>query len=197
MDEYKTAAAKVVVLGSGPIRIGRGIEFDYCSVHSVLALKSLGYESIIISQQRRCPPASTPRISCILNHSEECVLDVIQREKPEGVVVQFGGQTAINLAAPLAEVGVPILGTSVDSIDRAEDRERFLNVLEKLSIPCRPGPRSHWKTPEIAKTIGFPVLVRPSMLGGRAMEIVYNVQELTNYMTMAAKISPGTPGAHR
>ncbi len=128
--------------------------------------------------------------------TRECVLDIIEREKPEGVIVQFGGQTAINLAAPLAKVGVHILGTSVDGIDRAENRDRFLKTLEKLSIPVPPGATafSLEDAKIIAQRIGFPVLVRPSyVLGGRAMEIVYNVQELTEYMTAAAKVSPEHP----
>ena len=199
VDEYKDSGRKkVVVLGSGPIRIGQGIEFDYCSVHSVLALKSLGYESIIINSNPETVSTDFDTSDKLYFEplTRECVLDVIQREKPEGVIVQFGGQTAINLAAPLAKVGVPILGTSVDGIDRAEDRERFLKALEKLNIPVPPGATafSLEEGKRIAESIGYPVLVRPSyVLGGRAMEIVYNAQELTDYMTMAAKISPEHP----
>jgi carbamoyl-phosphate synthase large subunit len=198
-DESRDSGRKkVVVLGSGPIRIGQGIEFDYCSVHSVLALKSLGYESIIINSNPETVSTDFDTSDKLYFEplTRECVLDVIQREKPEGVVVQFGGQTAINLAAPLAKVGVNILGTSVDGIDRAEDRERFLKVLEKLDIPLPAGATafSLESAKRIAEGIGFPVLVRPSyVLGGRAMEIVYNAQELTEYMTMAAKISPEHP----
>ena len=141
-DESRDSGRKkVVVLGSGPIRIGQGIEFDYCSVHSVLALKKLGYESIIINSNPETVSTDFDTSDKLYFEplTRECVLDVIQREKPEGVVVQFGGQTAINLAAPLAKVGVNILGTSVDGIDRAEDRERFLKVLEKLDIPLPAG----------------------------------------------------------
>ena len=198
-DESRDSGRKkVVVLGSGPIRIGQGIEFDYCSVHSVLALKKLGYESIIINSNPETVSTDFDTSDKLYFEplTRECVLDVIQREKPEGVVVQFGGQTAINLAAPLAKVGVNILGTSVDGIDRAEDRERFLKVLEKLDIllPAGATAFSLESAKEIAERIGFPVLVRPSyVLGGRAMEIVYNTQELTEYMTMAARISPEHP----
>lgn len=198
-DESRDSGRKkVVVLGSGPIRIGQGIEFDYCSVHSVLALKNLGYESIIINSNPETVSTDFDTSDKLYFEplTRECVLDVIQREKPEGVIVQFGGQTAINLAAPLAKVGVNILGTSVDGIDRAEDRERFIKVLEKLDIPLPAGAMafSLEGATKIAESIGFPVLVRPSyVLGGRAMEIVYNTQELTEYMTMAAKISPEHP----
>ncbi len=198
-DEAKDSGSrKVVVLGSGPIRIGQGIEFDYCSVHSVLALKRLGYESIIINSNPETVSTDFDTSDKLYFEplTRECVLDVIEREKPEGVIVQFGGQTAINLAAPLAKVGVTILGTSVDGIDRAEDRERFIRVLEKLNIPL-PAGATAFSLPDavaIAQRIGFPVLVRPSyVLGGRAMEIVYNSQELEEYMRAAAKISPEHP----
>ena len=198
-DESRDSGRKkVVVLGSGPIRIGQGIEFDYCSVHSVLALKSLGYESIIINSNPETVSTDFDTSDKLYFEplTRECVLDVIQREKPEGVVVQFGGQTAINLAAPLAKVGVNILGTSVDGIDRAEDRDRFLKALEKLGIPLPAGATafSISSAITIAERIGFPVLVRPSyVLGGRAMEIVYNTKELEEYMLAAAKITPEHP----
>lgn len=199
VDESRDSGSrKVVVLGSGPIRIGQGIEFDYCSVHSVLALKKLGIESIIINSNPETVSTDFDTSDKLYFEplTRECVLDVIEREKPEGVIVQFGGQTAINLAAPLAKVGVKILGTSVDGIDRAEDRERFIRVLEKLSIPLPEGATafSQQEAKSIALRIGFPVLVRPSyVLGGRAMEIVYNPQELDEYMSAAAKISPEHP----
>ncbi len=198
-DESRDSGRKkVVVLGSGPIRIGQGIEFDYCSVHSVLALKKLGYESIIINSNPETVSTDFDTSDKLYFEplTRECVLDVIQRENPEGVIVQFGGQTAINLAAPLAKVGVKILGTSVDGIDRAEDRDRFLKALEKLGIPLPAGATafSLADAKDIAESIGFPVLVRPSyVLGGRAMEIVYNTKELKDYMTAAAKISPEHP----
>ncbi len=199
VDESRDSGKrKVVVLGSGPIRIGQGIEFDYCSVHSVLALKKLGIESIIINSNPETVSTDFDTSDKLYFEplTRECVLDVIEREKPEGVIVQFGGQTAINLAAPLAKVGVKILGTSVDGIDRAEDRERFIRVLEKLRIPLPEGATafSQHEANTIALRIGFPVLVRPSyVLGGRAMEIVYNPQELDEYMSAAAKISPEHP----
>ena len=198
-DESRDSGRKkVVVLGSGPIRIGQGIEFDYCSVHSVLALKSLGYESIIINSNPETVSTDFDTSDKLYFEplTRECVLDVIQREQPVGVVVQFGGQTAINLAAPLAKVGVNILGTSVDGIDRAEDRDRFLKALEKLGIPLPAGATafSISSAITIAERIGFPVLVRPSyVLGGRAMEIVYNTKELEEYMLAAAKITPEHP----
>ena len=198
-DESRDSGRKkVVVLGSGPIRIGQGIEFDYCSVHSVLALKALGYESIIINSNPETVSTDFDTSDKLYFEplTRECVLDVIQREQPVGVVVQFGGQTAINLAAPLAKVGVNILGTSVDGIDRAEDRDRFLKALEKLGIPLPAGATAFSinSAITIAERIGFPVLVRPSyVLGGRAMEIVYNTKELESYMLAAAKISPEHP----
>ncbi len=198
-DESRDSGRKkVVVLGSGPIRIGQGIEFDYCSVHSVLALKALGYESIIINSNPETVSTDFDTSDKLYFEplTRECVLDVIQREQPVGVVVQFGGQTAINLAAPLAKVGVNIIGTSVDGIDRAEDRDRFLKALEKLGIPLPAGATafSISSAIAIAERIGFPVLVRPSyVLGGRAMEIVYNTKELEEYMLAAAKITPEHP----
>lgn len=199
VDESRDSGRKkVVVLGSGPIRIGQGIEFDYCSVHSVLALAELGLESIIINSNPETVSTDFDTSDKLYFEplTRECVLDVIEREKPEGVIVQFGGQTAINLAAPLAKVGVKILGTSVDGIDRAENRERFLKALEKLGIPVPAGATAFSLVDAkiIAQRIGFPVLVRPSyVLGGRAMEIVYNERELTEYMTAAVKVSPEHP----
>ncbi len=198
-DESRDSGRKkVVVLGSGPIRIGQGIEFDYCSVHSALALKKLGYESIIINSNPETVSTDFDTSDKLYFEplTRECVLDVIEREKPLGVIVQFGGQTAINLAAPLAKVGVNILGTSIDGIDRAESRDRFMAALEKLQIPVPPGATafSQEDAAKIADKIGFPVLVRPSyVLGGRAMEIVYNGQELIEYMSAAAKVSPQHP----
>lgn len=197
-ESQDSGRKKVVVLGSGPIRIGQGIEFDYCSVHSALALKQLGYESIIINSNPETVSTDFDTSDKLYFEplTRECVLDVIEREKPLGVIVQFGGQTAINLAAPLAKVGVKILGTSIDGIDRAESRDRFMAALEKLNIPVPPGATafSQKDAAKIAQRIGFPVLVRPSyVLGGRAMEIVYNEQELIEYMSAAAKVSPEHP----
>lgn len=198
-DEAKyTSNRKVMVLGSGPIRIGQGIEFDYCSVHSVWALREEGYEAIIINNNPET--VSTDFDTADRLYFEplvmENVLDILDREKPEGVIVQFGGQTAINLAKPLARAGIRILGTSVDDIDRAEDRERFDRLLTELDIPKPPG-RTAFSVEEavrIASEIGYPVLVRPSyVLGGRAMEIVYNHDELVNYMATAVKVTPEYP----
>ena len=198
-DEVEeTDKKKVVVLGSGPIRIGQGVEFDYCSVHSVWALKDLGYETIIINNNPET--VSTDFDTSDRLYFEpltlEDVLNVIDREKPEGVIVQFGGQTAINLAGPLDKCGVKILGSSVDSIDRAEDRERFDELLTAENIPR---PKGHTVFDiagaiKAANDVGYPVMVRPSyVLGGRAMEIVYNDEELKYYMNNAVKASQEHP----
>ena len=183
---------KVVVLGSGPIRIGQGVEFDYCSVHSVWALKEEGYETIIINNNPET--VSTDFDTADRLYFEpltlEDVLNVIDREQPEGVIVQFGGQTAINLAGPLHSCGVKILGTSVDDIDRAEDRERFDEVLTEVGIP-RPKGHTVFDVEGAVKAAhddGYPVMVRPSyVLGGRAMEIVYNDDQLRYYMANAVR----------
>ena len=189
---------KVVVLGSGPIRIGQGVEFDYCSVHSVWALKELGYETIIINNNPETVSTDFD-ISDKLYFEPltlEDVLNVIDKEQPEGVIVQFGGQTAINLAGPLDKAGVKILGSSVDSIDRAEDRERFEQLLTDCEIP-RPQGHTVFDTEgalKAAADVGYPVMVRPSyVLGGRAMEIVYNDEELKHYMSSAVKASKEHP----
>ena len=198
-DEVEdTPNKKVLVLGSGPIRIGQGVEFDYCSVHSVWALKDLGYETIIVNNNPET--VSTDFDTADRLYFEpltlEDVLNVIDREKPEGVIVQFGGQTAINLAGPLHECGVKILGSSVDSIDRAEDRERFDELLTSVGIPR---PKGHTVFDidgalKAANDVGYPVMVRPSyVLGGRAMEIVYNDDELKYYMNNAVKASQEHP----
>ncbi len=189
---------KVVVLGSGPIRIGQGVEFDYCSVHSVWALKEMGYETVIINNNPETVSTDFD-ISDRLYFEPltlEDVLNVIDKEQPEGVIVQFGGQTAINLAGPLAQAGVRILGSSVDSIDRAEDRERFDELLTACNIP-RPQGHTVFDTEgalKAAASVGYPVMVRPSyVLGGRAMEIVYNDGELQHYMSSAVKASHEHP----
>ncbi|HAU30867.1 MAG: Carbamoyl-phosphate synthase large chain [Desulfotomaculum sp. 46_296] len=189
---------KVVVLGSGPIRIGQGIEFDYCSVHSVWALRQEGVEAIIINNNPET--VSTDFDTADRLYFEplviEDVLNVLDKEKPEGVIVQFGGQTAVNLAAPLVKSGVKILGTSVDNIDRAEDRKRFDDLLIRLNIP-KPLGQTALSVEEAdltAARIGFPVLIRPSyVLGGRAMVIVYSRDELLNYMATAVKVTPEHP----
>ncbi|WP_312469236.1 carbamoyl-phosphate synthase large subunit [Neobacillus sp.] len=188
----------VVVLGSGPIRIGQGIEFDYATVHSVQAIKEAGYEAIIINNNPETVSTDFS-ISDKLYFEPltiEDVMSIIELENPIGVVVQFGGQTAINLAAKLAENGVRILGTSLEDLDRAENRDKFEQALGQLNIP-QPLGKTALSVEEacvIAKEIGFPVLVRPSyVLGGRAMEIVYHQEELIHYMENAVKINPEQP----
>lgn len=181
---------KVLVVGSGPIRIGQGIEFDYCSVHSVRTLKELGIESIIINNNPETVSTDFDTSDKLYFEplTKECLLDIIEKEKPEGIIVQFGGQTAINLAESLHKEGVRILGTSIESIDVAEDRDKFLKLLDDLNIPIPEGSTafSFEEAKVIAARIGYPVLVRPSyVLGGRAMEIVYNEKSLEEYMEMA------------
>ena len=198
-DEVRVSdARKVIVLGSGPIRIGQGVEFDYCSVHSVWALREMGIEAIIINNNPETVSTDFD-ISDRLYFEPltmEDVLNIIDKEKPEGVIVQFGGQTAINLAASLQKAGVKVFGTSVDDIDRAEDRERFDEVLTQTQIP-RPQGISVTNLDDAvtgAAKIGYPVMVRPSyVLGGRAMEIVYNEAELRDYMSRAVKVTPDHP----
>lgn len=189
---------KVIILGAGPIRIGQGIEFDYCCVHGAMALKDEGIETIVINNN----PETVSTDYDISNKlyfeplTFEDVMGIIDKEDPYGVVVQFGGQTSINLAVPLAEEGVTILGTPHESIDRVEDRERFTRVLDHLEIPQADyGTAYSFEEARIAaERIGYPVLVRPSyVLGGRAMEIVYDVVELEEYMKEAVKISPEHP----
>jgi carbamoyl-phosphate synthase large subunit len=189
---------KVIVLGSGPIRIGQGIEFDYCSVHSAWALREAGIESIIINNNPETVSTDFDTSDRLYFEplTPEDVLNIIEKEKPEGVVVQFGGQTAINLAAPLAKAGVKILGSSVESIDAAEDREKFEQLLTELDIPRPEGATVLTVADAVtaADKIGYPVVVRPSyVLGGRAMEIVFNQTELESYMTWAVKASPDHP----
>ncbi|EAX46718.1 carbamoyl-phosphate synthase, large subunit [Thermosinus carboxydivorans Nor1] len=198
-DEVETTAKrKVLVLGSGPIRIGQGIEFDYCSVHSVWALREMGIESVIINNNPETVSTDFDTSDRLYFEplTVEDVLNVLDKEKCEGVIVQFGGQTAINLAGPLAKAGVKILGTSVEDIDRAEDREKFDQLLEKLNIP-RPRGASVTSVDQAitkAREIGYPVVVRPSyVLGGRAMEIVDNETELIEYMNHAVKASAAHP----
>ncbi|HHW41506.1 MAG TPA: carbamoyl-phosphate synthase large subunit [Syntrophomonadaceae bacterium] len=197
-EAIPTSKRKVLVLGSGPIRIGQGIEFDYCSVHSVRALREEGIEALIINNNPET--VSTDFDTADRLYFEpltlEDVLHVVELEQPEGVIVQFGGQTAINLAEPLARAGVRILGTAVEKIDEAEDRERFERLLSLLNIPKPPGRGA--SSPEealaIAREIGYPVLVRPSyVLGGRAMEIVYHEGDLINYVKNAVAVSQHHP----
>lgn len=193
-----TSRKSVVVLGSGPIRIGQGVEFDYATVHSVWAIKQAGYEAIIINNN----PETVSTDFSISDKlyfeplTVEDVMHIIDLEQPEGVVVQFGGQTAINLAEELSARGVKILGTSLEDLDRAEDRDKFEQALEALNVPQPLGKTavSVSEAVKIAASIGYPVLVRPSyVLGGRAMEIVYHEEELLHYMKNAVKINPQHP----
>ncbi len=197
-EALPSARRKIVVLGSGPIRIGQGVEFDYCSVHASWALRDEGIESIIINNNPET--VSTDFDTSDRLYFEplvpEDVLNILELENPEGAVVQFGGQTAINLAEPLVKNGVKIIGTALEDIDAAENRQRFDTLLEDLQIP-RPVGGTAFSTSQaekVAEQIGFPVLVRPSyVLGGRAMEIVYNIKDLRDYMATAVKISPNHP----
>jgi carbamoyl-phosphate synthase large subunit len=197
-ESNPTNRKKVVILGSGPNRIGQGIEFDYCCVHAVFALKELGYETIMVN----CNPetVSTDYDTADRLYFEpltiEDVLSIIEKERPEGVIVQFGGQTPLKLAVPLEKEGVKILGTSPDSIDRAEDRKRFKELLHRLNLkqPESGTAMSCEEAIVVASKIGYPVMVRPSyVLGGRAMEIVYDESSLTEYMRKAVKASPEHP----
>jgi len=197
-ESNPTNRKKIIILGSGPNRIGQGIEFDYCCVHAVFALKELGYETIMIN----CNPetVSTDYDTADRLYFEpltiEDVLSIIETEKPMGVIVQFGGQTPLKLAVPLEREGVNILGTSPDSIDRAEDRKRFKELLHKLGLKQAESDTA--MSPDealgIAARIGYPVMIRPSyVLGGRAMEIVYDERSLADYMRRAVKASPEHP----
>ncbi len=193
-----TERKKIVILGGGPNRIGQGIEFDYCCVHAAFALDEAGFETIMVN----CNPET---VSTDYDTSDklyfepltrEDVLAIVDAEEPHGVIVQFGGQTPLKLAVPLEQAGVPIAGTSPDSIDRAEDRERFAALLEQLELRQPPNGIAYDadKAAEIAARIGFPVLVRPSyVLGGRAMEIVYDEDSLRQYMGRAVDVGPGRP----
>ncbi len=189
---------KIMILGGGPNRIGQGIEFDYCCVHAAFALREDGFETLMVN----CNPET---VSTDYDTSDklffepltlEDVLEIVHREQPEGVIVQFGGQTPLKLAVPLEQAGVKILGTSPDSIDRAEDRERFEEVLATLDLrrPANGVARSASEAVAVAERIGYPVLVRPSyVLGGRAMEIVYGRDDLERYMREAVRVSPEHP----
>ncbi|WP_297989052.1 carbamoyl-phosphate synthase large subunit [Anoxybacillus sp.] len=197
-ESVVTPRESVVVLGSGPIRIGQGIEFDYATVHCVWAIKEAGYEAIIINNNPETVSTDFS-ISDKLYFEPltiEDVMHVIDLEQPIGVIVQFGGQTAINLAAELAARGVRILGTSLENLDRAENRDKFERTLAQLGIPQPKGKTacSVDEAVHIAQHIGYPVLVRPSyVLGGRAMEIVYKEEELLHYMEHAVKVNPQHP----
>ena len=189
---------KIMVLGGGPNRIGQGIEFDYCCVHAAFTIRDAGYESIMVN----CNPET---VSTDYDTSDklyfepltvEDVLSIYEKEKPEGVIIQFGGQTPLNIANELEEAGVKILGTSPETIDLAEDRDRFRKVMRKLGIPQPESGMASTleKALEIAKRIGYPLMVRPSyVLGGRAMEVVYDEEMLLHYMSAAVDISPERP----
>ena len=193
-----SARKKVMVLGGGPNRIGQGIEFDYCCVHAAFALRDMGYETIMVN----CNPET---VSTDYDTSDklyfepltvEDVLQIYNKEKPEGVIVQLGGQTPLNICKELEQAGVKILGTSTESIDLAEDRDRFRKVIEKLGIPQpASGMASNLdEALEIAKKIGYPLMVRPSyVLGGRGMEVVHDEEMLTHYVKAAVDISPDRP----
>lgn len=197
-ERTETGKKKIVILGGGPNRIGQGIEFDYCCVHGVYALQEEGYEVIMIN----CNPET---VSTDYDTSDrlyfepltfEDVMNIIEVEKPEGVIVQFGGQTPLKLAIPLMRAGVKIIGTSPENIDIAEDRKKFGALLSRLNIRCPEyGTASSFEDAHrIANKIGYPVLVRPSyVLGGRAMEIVYDDEALERYMTQAIDVSPEHP----
>jgi carbamoyl-phosphate synthase large subunit len=199
---------KAVVIGSGPIRIGQGIEFDYCSVHSAWALQEAGFKSIIVNSNPETVSTDFDTSDRLYFEAldEESVRDILENEGIElgGIpinlipssIVQFGGQTAINLADPLARSGMPILGSSAEAIDEAEDRQRFENLMNRLGIPQPPGgaATSVEGALNVAKLIGYPVLVRPSyVLGGRAMEIVHNASEVIHYMTLAMELDSRHP----
>ncbi len=189
---------KIVVLGGGPNRIGQGIEFDYCCVHAAMAMREDGYETIMVN----CNPET---VSTDYDTSDrlyfepltlEDVLEIIHLEQPKGVIVQFGGQTPLNLARALEAAGVPIIGTTPDSIDLAEDRERFQQMIHKLELRQPPNRISFdvESSAALAEEVGFPLVVRPSyVLGGRAMEIVYDQEDLARYMTEAVKVTKDSP----
>ncbi|MDH3419087.1 MAG: carbamoyl-phosphate synthase large subunit [Gammaproteobacteria bacterium] len=193
-----TTAEKIIILGGGPNRIGQGIEFDYCCVHASFALKEAGYETIMVN----CNPET---VSTDYDTSDrlyfesltlEDVLEIVAKEKPKGVIVQYGGQTPLKLARPLEAENVPIIGTSPDSIDLAEDRERFQQLIERLGLKQPPNrtARTEDEAVALAEEVGYPLVVRPSyVLGGRAMEIVFSKDELLEYMEVAVSVSNDSP----
>ena len=193
-DEYDEVVVsnnkKVIVIGSGPIRIGQGIEFDYCSVHSILSLKKAGIETIIVNNNPETVSTDFDTSDKLYFEplTEEDVLNIVEKERPDGVILQFGGQTAIKLANFFREMNIPILGTKPEQIDAAEDREKFDELLEKLGI-SRPKGKGVWSVEEgkqVAADLGYPVLVRPSyVLGGQGMEITYEEHQLVKYLEAA------------
>ncbi|MFH2074513.1 MAG: carbamoyl-phosphate synthase large subunit [Pseudomonadota bacterium] len=197
-ESVRSRKPKVMILGGGPNRIGQGIEFDYCCVHASLALKEMGYESIMVNSNPETVSTDYDTSDKLYFEplTREDVLNIVEREKPVGVIVQFGGQTPLNLAVPLEKAGVPIWGTTPDSIDRAEDRKRFQALLKKLNLiqPENGTARSFEEARKVAGRISYPVIVRPSyVLGGRAMEIVYDDEGLEEFMKKAIRVSPEHP----
>jgi carbamoyl-phosphate synthase large subunit len=197
-ERRESAKRKVMILGGGPNRIGQGIEFDYCCVHAAFALRELGFETIMVNSNPET--VSTDYDTSDKLYFEpltlEDVLNIYDQEKPEGVFVQFGGQTPLNLASGLKAAGVPILGTQPESIETAEDRQLFAAMLDKLGLRQTPNGSaiSTEEAVAIAKKVGYPVLVRPSfVLGGRAMELVYNEGDLRRYMASAIEVTPDRP----
>ena len=193
-----TENRKIMILGGGPNRIGQGIEFDYCCVHAALALREDGYETIMVN----CNPETVSTDFDISDRlyfeplTFEDVMEIISKEKPLGVIVQFGGQTPLKLSRQLAAAGAPIIGTSPDSIDIAEDRERFQQLVKQLGLrqPANATARDEERAIELARAVGFPLIVRPSyVLGGRAMEVVYEEDDLRQYMREAVKVSNESP----
>jgi len=189
---------KIMILGGGPNRIGQGIEFDYCCVHAALAMREAGYETIMVN----CNPETVSTDYDISDRlyfepvTLEDVLEIVRIEQPKGVIVQYGGQTPLKLCRALEAAGVPIIGTSADAIDRAEDRERFAAMVQQLALAQPPGAtaRSAEQALQYARKLGYPLVVRPSyVLGGRAMEIVHQEEELARYMREAVKVSAGSP----
>ncbi len=197
-ESEPTDRDKIVILGGGPNRIGQGIEFDYCCVHASFALKEAGFETIMVN----CNPET---VSTDYDTSDrlyfepvtlEDVLEIVHKERPKGVIVQYGGQTPLKLARALEEAGVPIIGTSPESIDLAEDRERFQQLITRLKLKQPPNrtARNADDAVSLAKEVGYPLVVRPSyVLGGRAMEIVYGEDELREYVESAVSVSNESP----
>ncbi len=197
-EAQPTDRRKIVILGGGPNRIGQGIEFDYCCVHAALALREDGFETIMVN----CNPET---VSTDYDTSDrlyfepltfEDVMEIIAKEKPEGVIVQYGGQTPLKLSRALAAAGAPIIGTSPDAIDVAEDRERFQKLIQTLGLkqPANATARAEEQGVQLAREVGYPLIVRPSyVLGGRAMEVVFNEDDLRTYMTEAVKVSNDSP----
>ena len=197
-ESNPTTKKKILVIGSGPNRIGQGIEFDYCCVHASLAMQEEGYESIMVN----CNPETVSTDYDVSNRlyfepiTSEKILDIIDIENPEGVIIQFGGQTPLKLANVLSDKGVNILGTNVDAIDKSEDRERFQELVNKLNLkqPTNGTAKNQREALKKAEKIGFPIVVRPSyVLGGRAMQLVNNTKELEKYLNEAVEVSNSKP----